>query len=105
VTTQDPLRQRALVVPEKAERVANFHLNTMKALAELIAAAGLTHPNEIKPHHVVRRVSMNKVRLVSHLLFFMQPGDLLDDSKLPTLSPAFSAYWSMAQPDSFHAVD
>ena len=25
VTTQDPLRQQALVVPDKAERVYNFH--------------------------------------------------------------------------------
>ena len=43
VTTQDPLRQRALVVPDKAQRVANFHRNTLHALAELLAAAGLTH--------------------------------------------------------------
>jgi hypothetical protein len=28
VATQDPLRQRALVVPDKAERVASFHRNT-----------------------------------------------------------------------------
>ena len=41
VTTQDPLRQRAIVVPDKAERVASFHRNTLHALAELVAAAGL----------------------------------------------------------------
>jgi glutamate synthase domain-containing protein 2 len=103
VATQNPLRQHALVVSEKFERVANFHLNTLKALAELMAAAGLTHPNQLKSHHIVRRVSINKVRLVSHLLFFMQPGDLLDENKLPSMSPAFSTYWSIARADSFHA--
>ncbi|MFX8090373.1 glutamate synthase-related protein, partial [Acinetobacter baumannii] len=41
VTTQDPQRQRALVVPDKAQRVANFHQNTLKALKELVEAAGL----------------------------------------------------------------
>jgi glutamate synthase domain-containing protein 2 len=41
VATQDPQRQRALVVDDKIARVAHFHQNTMKALAELIAAAGL----------------------------------------------------------------
>ena len=32
VTTQDPLRQQALVVPDKAERVFNFHRSTLHAL-------------------------------------------------------------------------
>ena len=41
VATQDPLRQRALVVPDKAERVRRFHDNTLVALAELVGAAGL----------------------------------------------------------------
>jgi glutamate synthase domain-containing protein 2 len=45
VATQDPLRQRAIVVPDKAERVASFHRNTLHALAELVAAAGLSHPS------------------------------------------------------------
>ena len=40
VATQDPIRQRALVVPDKAERVFNFHRSTVEALAEVIAAAG-----------------------------------------------------------------
>jgi glutamate synthase domain-containing protein 2 len=39
VATQDPLRQRANNVPGKAERVANFHRETLNALAELAAAA------------------------------------------------------------------
>ena len=61
VTTQDPLRQRALVVPDKAERVANFHHNTLHALAELVAAAGLSHPSDLRPHHFLRRASSDKV--------------------------------------------
>ncbi len=41
VTTQDPLRQQALVVPDKGERVYNFHQQTLHALKELVQAAGL----------------------------------------------------------------
>ena len=48
VTTQDPVRMRALVVPDKSERVFNFHLNTLKALKELLAAAGLNHPSRTR---------------------------------------------------------
>src|SRR5207237_852529 len=44
VTTQDPSRNRALVVPHKVERVFNYHHATLHALTELPAAAGLAHP-------------------------------------------------------------
>jgi glutamate synthase domain-containing protein 2 len=40
VTAQDRWRQRAIVVSDKSLRVASFHKETVKALAELIAAAG-----------------------------------------------------------------
>src|SRR5690606_10573478 len=39
VTSQDPARWRAIVVPDKAQRVSQFHDATVKALAELIGAA------------------------------------------------------------------
>ena len=76
VTTQDPLRQQALVVPDKATRVFNFHQNTLKALQELVQAAGLQHPNQIGAHHLVRRVNANEVRLLSNLLPTVAPGAL-----------------------------
>src|SRR5690606_24013719 len=78
--TQDPLRQRALVVEDKAERVYNFHRNTLKALAELLAAAGLTHPSQIKAEHLARRVSYTEIRLFSQLHRFLEPGELLTDA-------------------------
>jgi glutamate synthase domain-containing protein 2 len=102
VATQDPLRQRALVVPDKISRVAHFHDNTMKALAELIAAAGLTHPSQLKPHHLVRRISPNQVKLASALLPYLEPGQLLDPARKTDLPPVFALYWPMAQAESFH---
>ena len=42
-----PVPRRALVVPHKIERVYNYHHATLHALAELIAAAGLDHPQQI----------------------------------------------------------
>jgi hypothetical protein len=102
VATQDKLRQRALVVPDKIERVFNFHENTLKALAELIAAAGLTHPSQLKPHHLVRRISPNQVKLASALLPYLEPGELLDPSQLSRLPPVFGLYWPMAQAESFN---
>jgi hypothetical protein len=98
VTTQDPLRQRALVVPDKAERVFNFHQNTLRALAELIAAAGLDHPSRLRPEHIVRRVTQNEIRLLSTLHPPMQPGALLDGE---ADVPVYRMFWPKARPDSF----
>jgi glutamate synthase domain-containing protein 2 len=100
VTTQDALRQRALVVPDKAERVYQFHLNTLKALRELIAAAGLEHPRELGPEHVIRRVSSTEVRSLAALHVWAKPGELL--SGTPE-SPVFKVFWEAARSDSFAA--
>ena len=104
VTTQDPLRQRALVVPDKAERVFHFHRNTVNALAELIAAAGLTHPSQLRPHHLVRRVSHNKVALASELLPYLQPGQLLTPVDLSSLPTLYRNYWPIARAAAFHPI-
>lgn len=100
VTTQDPLRQEALVVPDKAERVWRFHQNTLKALKELVQAAGLQHPNEITAHHLVRRVSDNEVRLLANILPTTSPGALLDDDPEGE-HPVFTTWWRRARAESF----
>ena len=101
VTTQDALRQRALVVPDKAERVYNFHHNTLKAFAELLAAAGLSHPNELGPEHVIRRTSSTSVQSLATLYPHLKPGQLLED---PTKVPVFAHYWGRASAGSFALV-
>lgn len=98
VTTQDALRQRALVVPDKAERVARFHANTMNALKELLEAAGLHHPDDIKPHHIVRRLDDNQIKLLANLFVFVKPGEIVE-GKMP--HKVFELYWPLAQADSF----
>jgi glutamate synthase domain-containing protein 2 len=106
VTTQDPLRQRALVVPDKTERVWRFHQNTLKALQELVQAAGLEHPNQITASHIVRRRSDHDVRLLANQLPFVKPGALLAAMEGRGEWPhnVFKLYWPMASADSFRAA-
>ena len=78
VATQDPLRQAALVVSDKAERVYNFHRLTLRALSDMLGAAGLEHPDQLKPQHLVRRVSATEIRQFSELHTFLAPGELID---------------------------
>jgi glutamate synthase domain-containing protein 2 len=100
VATQDPLRQKALVVADKAARVAQFHRNTLVALKELIAAAGLHHPDELGPEHIVRRVSSTEVRSLASLHVWAKPGELL--AGLPE-HPVFKVFWPVARADTFAA--
>jgi glutamate synthase domain-containing protein 2 len=103
VTTQDPQRQRALVVPSKAERVWRFHQNTLEALKELVQAAGLTHPSEITARHIVRRVSDQDVKLLANLLPFIAPGALLAAQGGEAEWPhnVYRYYWPAARSDSW----
>ncbi|MDD0842857.1 FMN-binding glutamate synthase family protein [Pseudomonas sp. Gutcm_11s] len=98
VATQDKLRQRALVVTDKAQRVHNFHRNTMRGLAEMIAAAGLTHPSQIEAKHLVRRMSASEIKLYSQLHVFLKPGELLDGE---ISGEFYRRMWAMARSDSF----
>jgi glutamate synthase domain-containing protein 2 len=98
VATQDPLRQRALVVPDKAQRVAQFHRSTLAALAEVVAAAGLEHPSQLRPHHFSQRIAANKVKSFDRLYRFSRPGEILRG----TDDPRFAGPWKAARADSFH---
>ena len=102
VTTQDPLRQQALVVPDKATRVAQFHQSTLHALQELVQAAGLEHPQEITAHHIVRRITDTEVRLLSNLIMRVEDNALL--GPLDRQHKVFRLYWPLASAHSFRAL-
>ena len=99
VATQDPGRQKALVVPDKATRVANFHKSTLHALQELVQAAGLEHPCDITAHHIVRRISDTEVRQLSNLVLRVEPDALLGD--LSRQHNVFKQYWPGASAYTF----
>jgi glutamate synthase domain-containing protein 2 len=102
VTTQDPRRMRALVVGDKAERVFNFHESTLVALQELLEAAALSHPYELGPEHVIRRVSGTEVRSLAALQNWLKPGELL--AGVPN-QPVYEGFWTAARADSFAAPE
>ena len=100
VATQDALRQRALVVDDKAQRVRNFHHNTVAALAQILAAAGLDHPAQLRPQHLVRRISQTRVQQYSDVHTFLEPDELLGG----TLHRFYGNAWQLARADSFAPV-
>jgi len=97
VATQDKMRQRALIVPDKAARVAQFHKSTLTALSELIAAAGLAHPSELRPHHVSRRLGPDQTATFAQVYRFLKPGEILGGTDHPIIAEA----WQLARSDRF----
>lgn len=100
VATQDPYRQRALHIPDKAQRVYNFHKNTLKSLAAIVGAVGLHHPKDLQAYHIARRLENGQIKLLSKFYYFTEPGVLLN---LSARSDIFNQMWVMANPDSFLA--
>jgi glutamate synthase domain-containing protein 2 len=99
VATQDPTRQRALDVPDKTQRVVNFHRATLHELAELTAAAGLDHPADFKPIHISRRITPSEVVTFADIYPALGKGELL----AAALPPRWSQPWAMADAHSFRA--
>jgi glutamate synthase domain-containing protein 2 len=98
VATQDPRRWKRLDVEDKAARVRNFHENTLIALKELVQASGLSHPGELGPEHLIRRVSSTEVRSLATLYKFVRPGELIGGVSEHAV---FQRFWKDARPDTF----
>ena len=64
---------------------------------ELIAAAGLDHPGELKPQHFMHRAAPDRVVTFAELYRQLAPGELLAG----TSDPRFREAWFLAQADSF----
>ena len=79
VATQDPALIKGLIVEDKDKRVANFHKETVESVAEMLGAMGLHHTADLRPWHVVRRVSATKVRHYGELYRYVDPGSLLNE--------------------------
>lgn len=97
VATSDPQLQKALVVEDKARRVANYHRNTLIMLNEITAAAGLNHPSQMKPWHIYRRHGAKSTQTFADIYSGLKDGELLDGTE----HPVYGRFWPMAQAESF----
>lgn len=100
IATQNPNRWRHLDAADKSVRVHLYHDNTLRALRDLLCAAGLTDPSQLGPEHILRRVSPVEIRSLASLYRYLEPGELR--RRVPEHS-VFHDYWGDARSDSFHA--
>ncbi|HYQ18518.1 MAG TPA: FMN-binding glutamate synthase family protein [Polyangiaceae bacterium] len=97
VATQDPALVRGLVVEDKAVRVRNYQHNAVRALVELLAAGGMSSPTELRPWHILRRVSPTEVHHYGEMYEYLEEGALLGD----VVPKSFARAWHAAQARSF----
>jgi hypothetical protein len=80
ITTQDPRLVQGLVVDEKWKRVANYHKNTIKNMAEVLGAAGVDDPACFPREKIIRKVNLTEGTRKNYLELYprLVPGSLLD---------------------------
>lgn len=101
VATQDPDLRVGLVVPHKRKRVQMFHHQTLKSVAEMLGAMGLKHTLELRPWHVMRRISPTEIKHYGEVFEYLKSGDLLS-AELPK---SYDRACRMARADSFSAIE
>lgn len=97
VATQDPNLTQGLYVPDKAHRVAHYHKATIESFLEVIAAAGLSNPADLRPWHILRRVNSTVSKTYADLYLFLEPGSF-NKGPLPT---EYMTPWKYADPNEF----
>jgi len=100
IATQDKLRQRALDPDDKSQRVARFHRNTLHALGELASAAGLDHPTDFLPYHLMFRQEAGSFMDGNEMFAYVPEGFLLAPDRHPDL-PEWHDRWDRATAQTF----
>ncbi len=97
IATQDPTRQRGLIVDDKAERVARFQRQTLHALREIVVALGMETPWQITPSHIGERWNTVRSDSIDQFYPFLREGRLLEAPE----DTQYARYWQMARANSF----
>ncbi len=104
VATQNPLRQRSLDPVDKAQRVYNFHQNTLKALRGLLASAGVSHPRYLTPQMMMCRSGSYQSEYLAALILDLEEGALLQRNgaqKLNQFQAGLGDAWNSSSASRF----
>ena len=97
VATQDPIRGRAVNVPQKRQRVHRFHDATLESFREILGAMGKEKVTDLRPADIRRRTADERERSYAELFSFLEEGALLG-KKIPE---EFAADWQAASASQF----
>ncbi|MBC7523613.1 MAG: FMN-binding glutamate synthase family protein [Flavobacterium sp.] len=98
VATQNPELMNGLVPEEKSVRVARYHAETVKSAMDLIASAGLIHPNDVDRTVVSTRIDRTKIETYEETYPELKVGSLLEASMVPN---EYFRFWKKASTEKF----
>jgi glutamate synthase domain-containing protein 2 len=78
VATQNPKLNNGLDVDDKKVRVFNYQKETIKAATELMAAAGINHPDRLHRSHIYKRTSASQIQTYAEMFPYLLKGSLLE---------------------------
>lgn len=98
VATQDPRLTKGLVPEEKSIRVARYHHETVKSAMDLMASAGLAHPDDVDRSVVSTRLDRTRIATFEETYPELKPGALLEASNVPN---HLYIFWKKATAEKF----
>ena len=100
IATQDPSRERGLVITDKAQRVYQFQKSTTLAMRDIVVAMGLDTPWDINPHHLHERINSARSDSMDHIYDFLSANALIEAPE----KTHYAEYWAAAQSSSFRPL-
>ncbi len=97
VATQNKYLMAGLVPENKCVRVANFHHQTIASLCEMLGAVGVAKAEDLRPWHIMHRISPTKTKHYGELYEYLNNGALLHEP----LPESFRRACHAASADSF----
>jgi glutamate synthase domain-containing protein 2 len=79
VATQDKHLMAGLVPTNKSVRVANFHRQTVLSLCEMLGAMGVARSSDLRPWHIMHRISATETKHYGEMYEYLSNGALLHD--------------------------
>ena len=98
VATQNPKLTKGLVPEEKSIRVARYQNETVKSAVDLMASAGIDHPDNVTRDCVTTRIDNNKVATFAEIFPELETGCLLNEHTVPE---KFLYFWKKASSEKF----
>ncbi|MFA7554255.1 MAG: FMN-binding glutamate synthase family protein [Spongiibacteraceae bacterium] len=101
ITTQNPVRNKALDVETKHKRVKNYHHATVDSCMELIGAMGLEQPEQLTPNRIMYRDENETNKHYDELYASLQPKELLSNA----INPFYAEHWRRALSTTFNPLN
>ena len=98
VATQNPDLEKGLVPEEKRIRVARYQHETVKSAVDLMASAGISHPDYVGRNVVSTRIDRTRIATFEEIYPELENGCLVNENTVPE---RFLIAWKRASVEKF----